>query len=439
MPRTELSLAEARRLALAAHGFDRPRPPRPDTAHIRRVIRRLGLLQLDFVNVLVPAHYQVLFSRLGPYPRSLYDRVVRGGGTFVEQWAHEASLLPVESWPLLDHRRRAYQPLPRMARHLRAHPDYVSGVLDQVRKHGPLSQADLPLPEGAEGIRSGRGNLAGEALGWHFGRGDVVVTERRPNFARMYDIAERVIPAEQRHRVLSVRDAQRALILLAARAHGIATADDLADYYRMPTREARPAIADLLANGALHEARVEGLGEPAYLHPRARLPRRMQVCSLLSPFDPVIWRRPRDAWLFDFDYRLEIFVAKAKRRWGYYVLPFLLRDRLVARVDLKSDRAGRRLRVLAAYVEDGADRDEVAPALATELRQMAGWLGLTDLSVARKGPFAQISHAQQPASCTDDTPARHLIAKGPPTRLGRLRSAHDRPVPSPSAAAAGSV
>ena len=388
MARTDLSLDEARRIALAAQGFDRPRPRgRVDTRHLRRAIRQLGLLQIDYVNVLVPAHYQVLFSRLGPYEKSLFDDLVYQRREFTEQWAHEASVLPVESWPLLRYRMDAYTPRPAFASFIEQHPDYVGWVLDEVRARGPLTADDVPEPEGAQGRTAG-GTVPGAVLAWHFGRGVLAVAERRPNFARVHDLAERVIPREYHLRRVHREEAQRELLRLAARAHGIGTAGDLADYYRIPVGEARPRIAELVEAGELREVRVERWREPTYLYPKARLPRQIDASALLSPFDPVIWYRDRAARLFDFDYRIEIYVPRAKRRWGYYVLPFLLRDRLVARVDLKADRSERRLLVLAAYIEPDVDQLQVSDALADELRTMAYWLELDDVLVGRRGGFA---------------------------------------------------
>jgi uncharacterized protein YcaQ len=392
MPPESLSLAEARRLALAAQGFADPRPRRPGPAHLQRTIRRLGLLQLDFVNVLVPSHYFVPFSRLGPYERGRLDEVVYRGREFTEQWAHEASIVPVESWPLLRHRMDAHRVRPwGFERFLEEHPVYVRGVLDAVRARGPLTADDLAAPDGASRWLEGSwyGSVPRAVLEAHFGRGVLAVADRRPGFARAYDLAERLLPAEHHGRRVGREDAQRELLLVAARAHGVGTAADLADYFRMPVREARPRLAELVAAAALRAARVEGWREPAYLHPAARPPARVEAAALLSPFDPVVWFRPRAARLFGFDYRMEVFVPAQKRRWGCYVLPFLLGDRLAARVDLKADRARRRLLVLSAYLEAGADPGAAATALAAELRALAGWLGLAGIAVGRRGGFAR--------------------------------------------------
>jgi hypothetical protein len=393
MSRDDLSLSEARRIALAAQGFDRPRPPRRvGMEHLRRTIRQLSLVQLDFVNVLVPAHYQVLFSRLGPYERSRFDHLVYRRREFTEQWAHEASILPVDAWPLLRHRMERHRVRPYgFESLLEDQAVYVARVLDDVRARGPLTADDLPAPDGVVRRLEGSwfSSVPRAVLEAHFGQGALAVAERMANFARVYDLAERLIPPEHHGREVGREEAQRELLRRAARAHGVGTAADLADYYRMPVREALPRLAELVASDELRQVRVEGWKGLAYLHPEARLPARINAAALLSPFDPVVWYRPRTARLFDFDYRFEIFVPKAQRRWGAYVLPFLLGDRLVARVDLKADRPGRRLLVLAAYREEHAVPGPVASALAAELRTMAGWLGLDTVAVERRGNLAR--------------------------------------------------
>lgn len=392
MTPTDLSLNEARRIALAAQGFDRPRPKgRVDLSNLRRTIRQLGLIQLDFVNVLVPAHYLVLFSRLGLYEKAHLDQLVYQRREFTEQWAHEASILPVESWPLLRHRMEVHRVRPYgFEKVMEKHPDYVAWVLDEVRARGPLTADVLPAPQGTGRIPGAWfGSVPRAVLEAHFGRGLLAVAERRSNFARVYDLAERVLAPEHHGRQVEREDGQRELLRQAARAHGIAAASDLADYYRMSVREARPRLAELVATGELREVRVEGWREPAYLHREAKVPPRVDASALLSPFDPVVWFRPRAARLFDFDYRIEIFVPKEKRRWGYYVLPFLLGDRLAARVDLKANRAECRLLVLSAYLEPHSEPGQVADRLAGELRTLAAWLGLDSVAVQGRDRFAR--------------------------------------------------
>jgi uncharacterized protein YcaQ len=271
-------------------------------------------------------------------------------------------------------------------------PDYVESVLNQVRSKGPLAADDLADPDGLPRRIAGDdwvGTIPRAVLEAHFGRGVLAVAERRPNFSRVFDLAERLIPTKHHQRKTEREDAQRELLRHAARAHGVGTAADLADYYRMPIREARLRLAELTAAGELRQVRVEGWREPAYLHRDAASPRRIDAAALLSPFDPVIWYRDRAARLFGFDYRVEIYVPQEKRRWGYYVLPFLLGERLVARVDLKADRSERRLLVLAAHLESHAKPGQVADALALELLTMARWLDLDAVKVTRRGGLAK--------------------------------------------------
>jgi len=393
VPTEVLSQAAARRIALAAQGFDRPRPRgRVGVRHLRDVLRRLGLVQIDSVNVLVPAHYQVPFSRLGPYDRALLDDLVYRRREFMEQWAHEASILPAEHWALLRHRMDGHdRRLRSLAAFMARHADHARRVLEAVRERGPLTAADVPEPDGTRG--SARGwwgwSVTKTTLEGLFASGDLAIAGRRSaGFARLYDLAERVVPQPRRGRDIAHDEARREMLRLAARAHGLGTATDLADYYRMPIGEARRLLQDLAGSGELREVRVQGWRERAYLHPEARSPRRIEASALLSPFDPLIWHRPRTSRLFGFDYRIEIYTPRARRRWGYYVLPFLLGDRLVARVDLKADRGASRLRVEAAHLEPRTEADRVADALAPELLAMASWLGLESVAVRRRGRFA---------------------------------------------------
>jgi hypothetical protein len=397
MPKDDLSLSDARRIALAAQGFDRPRPSRAAAARdVERTIGQLGLIQIDYVNVLTPAHYQVLFSRLGPYKRAILHDLVYRKRRFTEQWAHEACIVPMSTWPLLRHRMEVHRVRPwGFEKFITQHPEFVDAVLDQVRMRGPLGADDLHHPDGIElDLRkavpgSWFASTPRAVLEAHFGRGRLAVADRRDDFSRVYDLAERIIPGDHRARDIDGEAAQRELIRLAARSHGLGTAADLADYYRMPVAQARPRIAELAESGELREVRVEGWREAAWLHRDARLPASVDRRALLAPFDPLIWFRPRVARLFGFDYRFEIFVPPEKRKWGCYVLPFLFGDSLAARVDLKSDRATRRLLVLAAYVEPDANEGAVAEALGVELRVMASWLDLDSVVVQSRTRFAR--------------------------------------------------
>lgn len=392
MSRNHLSISEARRTALAAQGFDRTRPTGvPHQGHIRQLINRLGLLQLDFVNVLVPAHYLVVYSRLGPYDRSRLNRLVYEGGDFIEHWAHEASIVPVEHWPHLRYRRDDFKPWansPIMK--LRGKKKYLTEVLKRVKEQGALTSNDLPkMPGPKRKPGDWHRSMPRWALEYHFGHGDVSVVDRLPNFQRVYDLPHRIIDEPLLSTQVSRHEGQRALLAQAARAHGIASLLDLADYYRMSRKEAAPRIDELVEEGVLQVATVEGWEETAYLHRDSRIPKSITARSLLSPFDPVVWFRPRAERLFDFHYRIEIYVPEKKRKWGYYVLPFLMDERIVARVDLKADRQTGTLLVKAAHPEHDIDTEKVTLALAMELGELAGWLGLDKIKVSRKGGFAR--------------------------------------------------
>ncbi len=386
MPRSRksLSLSEARRIALAAQGFDRPRPAiADDKRHYRRALGHVGVLQLDFVNVLLPAHQLIIWSRLGPYDRSRFRRFVYRSGEYTEQWAHEASIVRVSDWPLLGYRRRRFEPWKHNPlNQLEDRDSYLDQVLKQVRQEGPLTSNDLPPGKGpARKPGDWHRSIPRWALEFHFGRGRLAVKKRLPNFQRVYDLPERVIGQEHLGRRIVKTDAQRELLRESACRLGIATLQDLADYYRMSPRDAAPRISELQEEGVITPVSVEGWRDTAYLASTARIPREIPGASLLSPFDPVTWFRPRASRLFGFEYRIEIYVPAAKRRWGYYVLPFRLGDRIVARVDLKAERKSGRLLVQNAHLEEGADAGEIATALAKELQGLGEWLGLNDVQV----------------------------------------------------------
>ena len=390
--RTRLSLAEVRRIALAAQGMHRTRPScAPDARHFRRVMRTLGVLQLDYVNVLVPAHYLVIWSRLGHYDRRRFDRHIYGNGDYTEQWAHEASIVPTCAWPLLAHRRAAYEPSQyNPIRKLRNADTYLAAVLEQVRRDGAVTAGDLPpVPGPKRKPGDWHRSVPRWALEYHFARGELAVVNRLPNFQRVYDLPERVIPGVHLANATGKEQAHRELLRRAADALGVATRHDLADYFRMSPRDVLPRIDELVEEGRLTPVEVEGWREQAYLSSQARLPRSIEGASLLSPFDPVVWFRPRAERVFDFHYRIEIYVPEAKRRWGYYVLPFRMGDRIVARVDLKADRKNGRLLVLAAHEEPGVPGKACAESLADELTSLAEWLALGDIHVAKNSGFAR--------------------------------------------------
>jgi uncharacterized protein len=404
-PEFDLSAKDARRLAVAAQGLGRPRPTgRVDARHLRRTIDDVGLLQLDSVNVFCRSHYMPVFSRLGPYPRERLDRLAwheNGGGKarpagprdLIEYWGHEASLLPVELQPLLRWRMARVDGLAwkGVARVAAEQPELLEFVLDMVRKRGPLRASDLA----AKGRRREPGEMWNwseekTALEYLFFAGRVCAA-RRVNFERLYDLPERVLPREVLEAPTpSQEEAQRQLLLIAAKRLGVATEADLGDYFRLPRTESKARVAELAEDGALLPVRVEGWRQPAYLSTErpAGLRRVAAARALLTPFDSLVWARERAERLFGFRYRLEIYVPAPKRIYGYYVLPFLLGDRLVARVDLKSDRQKGVLRVRGAYAEPHADTVRVAEELAEELRLLSDWLELGGVSVTRKGDLA---------------------------------------------------
>jgi hypothetical protein len=391
-----LSADQARRIVVAAQGLAEPRPSgRVDRRHLRAVFRRLGLVQIDSVNVLVRSHYLPLFSRLGPYDRALLDRFVYEHHEAFEYWGHVASLIRADLQPVLRWRMAADHSFGRMSGWVAEHGELIERVYAEVMAAGPLSAGDLEAETTKRGPWWGWGDTkrALEHL-FHAGR---VGASRRGGFERVYGDPALLLPAEVWAQPTPTEDgALRLLLEQSARGHGVATARDLADYFRLPISRVRPLVADMVAAGALEAVDVEGWGQPAFKHPDARLPRRARARALVSPFDSVMWERDRVERVFGFRYRIEIYVPRDRRVHGYYVLPFLLGDRYVARVDLKADRAGGRLLVQSAFAEPDVDRGEVAEALAPELRSMAGWLGLDDVVVRERGDLAPVLAASRP-------------------------------------------
>lgn len=384
-----LTNAQARRIALHAQGFADPVPKgRVDVRHFRRVIRRTGVVQLDSVNVLARAHYLPFFSRLGSYDRGTLDRWLWNSGELFEYWGHEASLLPIDARPLLVHRMNGDTHWASIERLGRERPDFIEHILNEVRTRGPLTVSDLDAQERRSDAWWGW-RAEKLALEWLFFRGRLTVAGR-PNFSRLYDLPERVHPQALTWLAPAVEEARKELLLRAATAHGIGTAADLADYYRMRPAVARPLLDDLVRSGRLQLAEVTGWSGNAYVHPDAVLPRRIEGAALVGPFDPLIWCRPRAERLFDFRYRIEIYVPVEKRQFGYYVLPFLLDGEFVGRVDLKADRKRSVLMARSSYVEDGHDPMRVARAMAGELWSMARWLGLGELEIDQKGDLSSL-------------------------------------------------
>ena len=400
----DLSRAEARRIAVAAQGFRDPRHTVPTMRTFARTLARTGVLQVDSVNVLARAHFMPLFSRMGGYDVGLLERASSGceQRRVVEYWAHVQAYMPVDLWPVMRHRMEWYRvrrgkwwPL------VDTRPGLEDELLAAVRERGPVTAAQVE-DEFSSGPRTR------EHWGWNWSEarkvldylymvGEVAIAGRTGSFEVRYDLPERVLPRSVLEAPTpSPDEAARELVRRAARSHGVGSVQCLADYYRLRLQpgagavSAREAVASLVEDGELLPVRVQGWSRPAYLHHEALRPRRVDgVRALLSPFDPLVWERARAEALFDFRYRIEIYVPKHKRVHGYYVLPFLLGDRIVARVDLKADRASGRLLVLAAYAEPGAP-PETAFELGEELRDLAAWLGLAEISVGSRGDLAPL-------------------------------------------------
>ncbi len=393
----QLSRPQARRVALAAQGFTDRRHAVPTMRTLQRTLDRTGVLQVDSVNVLQRAHYMPLYSRMGPYDVGLLTRAAeRRPRRVVEYWAHVQAFMPVDLWPVMRPRMERFRRGPRWHTWLGTNAGLPERVRDVVRERGASTARDLD--DGTPRVKEHWGwnwSESRKALDYLYTVGDLAIAGRNQHFEPVYDLPERVLPPE----VLgaptpSEADAVLELVRRAARSHGVATLRCLTDYYRLQMvhdqgqRAARVAVDRLVETGELLPARVEGWPREAWLHRDAARPRRVGARALLSPFDPVVWERERTERLFDFHYRIEIYVPAPKRRFGYYVLPFLLGDQVVGRVDLKADRAGRTLLVQAAHAEPGAP-PETAHELAVELRRMAGWLGLDDVLVRPRGDLAE--------------------------------------------------
>ncbi len=403
MSTESLSLREARGLALAAAGFERTGKKAGHDA-LARVVTATQLFQIDSVSVLVRAHYLPLFARLGPYAHALLDEAAWGKRrSLFEYWAHEASLVPFALHPLLRWRmRRAEQGVgiwKMVARFGHEKARLVDDMLQRIRNEGPKAASDFEKRAAKSGMWSW--SNAKRGLEWLFWSGKVTTATRRA-FERVYDLSERVIPTE----VLALptpsdHDAHLELTRRAVKALGVASRRDIRDYFRTAIADTEPCIEQLVEAGELRAVRVEGLKDTHYMASDTRPAKQRDYRALLAPFDPLVWQRRRTHDLFGFHYRLEIYTPVAKRKYGYYVLPFLLGDRLVARVDLKTDRKNDRLRVIAAYGEDHAP-PETAEALATELRLLAHWLGLTHIAAGQRGSLARavagsLKHMKLPA------------------------------------------
>ena len=375
---TQLSAAQARRIALGAQGFAQPRPTgRTDRRHLRKVLDHIGLIQIDSVNVLVRSQELPLFSRLGAHPRDFISAATRDGELF-EYWGHEAAHVRTEHhrlwrWKMeqsVDGPWRSAEQL------LKQHPKYVEEIFQRVVAEGPLAAGELSERTEKKG-QWWDWDRAKLALEYLFMCGRVTATRRPNDFARLYDLPERVIPQQHlRARTPSVHDAQRELLDIGARSLGVATAKDIADYFRIKPAIARPRIDELVEAGLLLPTSIENSKEKWFTHRDARTPRSVNAQALLSMFDPVVWNRPRAENLFDFHYRIEIYTPKEKRKFGYYVLPFMMNGRMVGRVDLKADRVNSKLLVHSVHTEKGVKRSSINDALNAELGLIAHWLDL---------------------------------------------------------------
>jgi uncharacterized protein len=391
---TRLTPAQARRVAVAAQGFAEATPRGVvNRAHLRRLISRIQVLQLDSVSVAVRAHYAPIFSRLGPYDRDVLDRAAwshsaKAPRLLVEYWAHEAALMAVEDWPLLRWRMRQYSQGRWGTEIVAKNPQLIDDVLAAVAELGPSTAGQIEAhlesePRGRKGPWWDRSDTkwVAEAL---FASG-ALTTATRVGFARHYDLAERVLPPEVLAREVDDDEAVRELTLRAAGALGVATEADIRDYFRLAAGQVKPALSRLVAEGELEPVEVAGWTAPAYLRTGQTVPRSDRGTALLCPFDPLIFFRPRVERLFDFHYRIEIYTPAPKRQFGYYVWPFLLDGELVGRVDIKAERARDALHVVGAFTENGRDPARVAGPLARELATMAQWLGLGEVTVGERG------------------------------------------------------
>jgi uncharacterized protein YcaQ len=396
---TELSSAEARRLALASLGFGVKKPSRAGLAHVRATAARLSAIQIDSVNVLARAHYLPTFSRYGPYPMTALDDLAHRKRELFEYWGHAACFLPIELYPLM--RWRMNNQSEGWAGIDKKRKDFIEAVYREVAEHGPRSAGEISI--GGKSTGSWWGWSEGKrAIEFLYRQGRVAVAGRR-NFERLYDLSERVFPkAVLEANAVADRDAKKELLVRAARAMGVGTAKDIAQYFhvdawwdrssvngRRPLAKTHLLFDELVEDGRLDRVRVEGWKQAAFVIPRVRIPKSVNARAIVSPFDPVLWERTWTSAVFGFEYQIEIYVPAPKRIYGYYVLPFLLGDRFAARVDLKADRKTSTLIVHAAYLEPRLDAGAVAAALADELRSMARWLSLESFAVGPKGNLAR--------------------------------------------------
>lgn len=397
MTSVTLTLAQARKLALRAQGFGLDvRHSDPGWRQLKRQLYTMRNLQIDAINTVIRSHYTPLFSRLGAYDRNLLDhhvfrpRKAPGNRAFFEYWGHECSVLPIELYPMfrwrMDDARAGVGVYKQLKQLVTRKPAFVQRIREHIQDRH-LTCRDLNMDRRGPGMWEW--SESKQALEYLFWTGEVASVGRR-RFERVYGIPDTVIPPQILNTPAPDRvDAQADLLELAAKAMGIATETDLRDYFRLSAVDAGRALQQLIEQKRLQPAAVKGWSKPAYLLPDTSLPRKLDTAAILSPFDPVVWHRERAARLFDFNYRIEIYVPEKKRRYGYWVMPFLLDDRVVGRLDLKADREAQTLLVKGAWAEEGVDMQRVVPVVQQELEHLAQWLGLTNVSYARRGDLAR--------------------------------------------------
>jgi len=400
---TSLSIHQARRIALAAQGFAKGRPSgRIDRRHLRQCMNTMEVVQLDAVPVIVRTQYMPFFSRLGSYRQTLFDEIAYHDDQWYELWAHEASIAPVEIEPYFRFDKvRAAEGATWKSLHQLAtqEPSYIKKVLREVSLNGPLEAKDLSDPQPRVVTGWGHRSKGQLALNWLYRIGEVGI-RRGPNFEKRFDLLERIVPAHiLNFPTPNYQEALRNLLLRSAKTCGVATSRDLIDYFRLPKKEAKTAIKELAENDELEEVQVESWKECAYIPKSITIPRAIDVCALISPFDPIVWNRSRTQRLFDFQYKLEIYTPESKRQFGYYVLPLLVGERLVGRFDVKNVRDQKTLHVKASYIEKVAEKEEIAQKTFQELTNLASFIGAERIRIDRKGNFAvQLRNINQIAS-----------------------------------------
>lgn len=389
-----ISLDVARRMALGAQGFGDPAPSgRVDRRHLRRAMARMRVVQLDSIPIVARTQYLPFHSRLGPYDMALLDRVAYRDDEWFELWAHEASIMPVDVEPLfrwMTDRARSGHTWKSLHQVSVREPAYVEAVLAEVRERGAVTGGELsdprPLPKDGSGWWNR--SLGVLALDWLYRVGELGV-RRRGNFEKVFSPIEDIVPKEILDQPTPAPDdAVRELTKRSVQALGVGTAKGVADYFRLPIKMVRPALDELVESGAIDVAEVESWNKPAFVDPKAVVPRRITGATVLSPFDPVVWNRDRAERIWGFEYRIEIYVPAAKRRWGYYVLPVMVDGDLVARLDVKTDRDASVLRIKAAYAEPGHATPAVAARVRSAIEDLRVLVRVDEVDVADRGDLA---------------------------------------------------